>query len=302
MQFRRHQLLLIIGVGFILLASLVFFWPISKTSAQCGSQASSCKNCHETQNQDPVNNDGTGWHESHAFGDFCYLCHAGNQQSMEKEVAHSGMVPPLSDVQASCQSCHPNDLMEKAQVYASTLGVEIGTGGAEPPMSGTTPSESEAEQIPPAEPPASPMVVPSSEVIDYSAQYDQSVLGVKTINWGNIILWVMILTIVVGGGAFVYWNERRLRGLPLRFATKKEVQESEEILVVEGYSAEVTSLLPLLAKLNPVGIHSLRRLLQDPDQASDLLHSLSYLDPELIQRIRNLDRDSRAMLMALAGH
>jgi hypothetical protein len=301
MQYHRHQLLIIIGAGFILLAGLFYIWPASQTSAQCGSQASSCKNCHETQNQDPVNSDGTGWHESHAFGDFCYLCHAGNQQSMEKEASHSGMVPPLSDVKASCQSCHPNDLIEKAQVYAGTLGVEIGTGSAEPPMSDTTTGESESEQIPPAEPAAPSMIIPSSEVIDYSLQYDQTVLGIKTINWGNVILWIMILTIVVGAGGFVYWNERRLRGLPLSFAAKKDIPEAAEIPVVEGYSTEVTSLLPLIVQLNPVGIHSLRRLLQDPDQASDLLHSLSHLDPELIQRLRNLDRDSRALLMALAG-
>src|SRR5450759_1323790 len=58
-------ILLIIGMG-IWLASA------QPVHAQCGSQASSCKNCHETQGQMPVNNDGTAWHTQHAFGDFCY--------------------------------------------------------------------------------------------------------------------------------------------------------------------------------------------------------------------------------------
>ena len=60
----------------------VVAWP-RPASAQCGSSASSCKNCHEVQGQDAVNADGTGWHQSHAFGDFCYICHAGNNQSMD---------------------------------------------------------------------------------------------------------------------------------------------------------------------------------------------------------------------------
>ena len=86
-----------ITAGLLLILSIGFFFllPAQKVSAQCGSQASSCKNCHETQAQDPVNNDGTAWHASHAFGDFCYLCHAGNNQATDKTAAHTGMVDPL---------------------------------------------------------------------------------------------------------------------------------------------------------------------------------------------------------------
>ena len=118
-----------VAVGALLLLIAGFaFVGVKPAQAQCGSQASSCKNCHEVQGQDPVNADGTGWHQSHAFGDFCYICHAGNQQATDKVAAHEGMVAPLADVQASCQQCHANDLQERAQVYASALGVEIGSG------------------------------------------------------------------------------------------------------------------------------------------------------------------------------
>ena len=98
----------------------------SSVLAQCGSQISSCKNCHEVQEKKPVNTDGTPWHTSHAFGDFCYICHGGNQQATDETLAHSGMVDPLSDIKASCQSCHPSDYQTKAQVYATKLGVQIG--------------------------------------------------------------------------------------------------------------------------------------------------------------------------------
>ncbi len=109
---------------------MLFFLPPRSVSAQCGSQASSCKNCHETQAQDPVNNDGTAWHTQHAFGDFCYLCHAGNNQATDKVAAHTGLVSPLADIDASCKSCHPNDTLTFAQTYAATLGQTIGTGGS----------------------------------------------------------------------------------------------------------------------------------------------------------------------------
>ena len=75
---------------------------VSSVLAQCGSQVSSCKNCHEVQEKKPVNNDGTPWHTSHAFGDFCYICHGGNQQATDETAAHTGLVSPLSDIQASC--------------------------------------------------------------------------------------------------------------------------------------------------------------------------------------------------------
>ena len=112
MQHRKRLLLAPVGMGILLMTGMLLLWTSGDADAQCGSQASSCKNCHETQAQDPVNGDGTGWHVSHAFGDFCYLCHAGNNQSMDKAQAHTGMGAPMSDVQAACASCHPADLAE----------------------------------------------------------------------------------------------------------------------------------------------------------------------------------------------
>src|SRR5689334_14849568 len=119
---RLFALPMTIGV-LILLVSAIALIAAQPAKAQCGSQASSCKNCHEVQGQKSVNSDGTKWHQSHAFGDFCYICHGGNQQSTDKTAAHTGMAAPLSDVKASCQQCHPNDLDARAKVYADILGV-----------------------------------------------------------------------------------------------------------------------------------------------------------------------------------
>lgn len=127
-------------------------------------------------------------------------------------------------------------------------------------------------------------------------------LGEHPINWGNVILVVIILALLLGGGAFVYWNERRRRGLKGFFGSQSVHAPVEgQIPVVEGYSGEVTELLPLIAKLNPVGLHALKRILANPEQANEMLHALSHLDPELVKRVQSLDRDARALLMGLAG-
>jgi hypothetical protein len=146
------------------------------------------------------------------------------------------------------------------------------------------------------------IVVSQPGSIDYVQQYQQTVLGEHPINWGNVILVVIILAFLLGGGAFIYWNERRRRGLKGFFTSKApETPVEGQIPMVEGYSSEVTELLPLMAKLNPGGLHALKRILANPDQANEMLHALSHLDPELVKKVQTLDKDSRALLMALAG-
>jgi hypothetical protein len=305
MSLRKHQLFLLVGLSLLFLAALTLMWPSADAQAQCGSQASSCKNCHEVQAKDPVNNDGTGWHVSHAFGDFCYLCHAGNNQSLDEAAAHTGMVPPLSDIKAGCQGCHPGDLNERAQVYASALGVSLEAGGSAPgtgstPPSAAAPTAPEPEQVSEAEAPA--MVVDSGEVVDYNQRYEEVVIGKRPINWGNVILVVLILMLLVVGGVIVYINERKRRGLPIGKTQAAPVSGvGVEAPVVEGYSPEVTALLPQIAKLNPIGLHALKRLLENPDNANELLRNISKLDPELVNRLRTLDRPSRELLLAMSG-
>lgn len=301
MPTRRIRYLIPILLGAIIIASLWILLPATKTSAQCGSQASSCKNCHETQGQDPVNNDGTTWHTQHQQIDACVSCHAGNPQATDETQAHTGMVPWDSDVKAGCYSCHPDDYMQLAQQYATTLGVTLGAAGTAP--SGGTAEPTAAPTEPPETgPSAGGIVVSQQGTIDYVQQYQQTVLGEHPINWGNVIVVVLILAILFGGGAFIYWNERRLRGLKGFFPSKAARVTGEGVApVVEGYSSEVTELLPLMAKLNPIGLHALKHILTNPDQANEMLHALSHLDPELVRRVQALDKDSRALLMAMAG-
>jgi hypothetical protein len=254
-----------LGAGVILLAVIgaFFLLPARPASAQCGSQASSCKNCHETQAQDPVNNDGTTWHSQHAFGDFCYLCHAGNNQATDKTAAHTGLVAPLSDIGASCKSCHPTDLEARAKVYADTLGVQVGTGSTNN-QSATRPAA--ATSVAPVATQAP--VVLTADMIDYSQRYDEVALGKKPLNVGNIILAVILALMVLGGGFFVLQREGFI---------KVSFEDPKRVAVDKKYPADVVELLPEIIRLKPEARRSLHAILTKPAVAADLFGSIDRL-------------------------
>ena len=227
--------LLAAGLALLITVGVFFLLPAQPVSAQCGSQASSCKNCHETQAKDPVNNDGTAWHTSHAFGDFCYLCHAGNNQATDKTAAHTGMVDPLKDIVSACKSCHAADYQAKAQIYATTLGVTIASGSAAPTQAASA-SQPGASNTPaaPAAPPSAPAAsVPAANMVDYTQRYAETVLGQKPVNVGNVILIVMIAAMLLGGGYFVLSREHLIK---VSFQETKQIEGS--------YPADVVEMVP----------------------------------------------------------
>jgi len=313
-QNKTHATLWILFIGGLILF-LGLMVPQS-AQAQCGSSASSCKNCHEVQGEDPVNSDGTSWHQAHAFGDFCEFCHAGNVQATDKESAHVGMEAPLDNVQVSCGNCHAADLDERANVYAVALGVEIGSGGGsgsgtQPPADGggdaggggetaVAPPTSSSDSGSTSNAPSAPigLVVDDPNVIDYVARYNETVLGVKTVNWGNRILIGLIIITLVGGGGFVLWNERR-KGQHTIPVTETVLAEQRQNY--PDYPPSVVALLPRLAQLPPEALQDLYQFLADPVKASSLLHDLVRLQPDLIRQVRELDRESQALLLALAS-
>lgn len=284
MLHRKSSRALLFGGLLIFTASLLL--PAAPTEAQCGTQASSCKSCHEVQGELPVNADGTGWHESHAFGDFCYICHAGNQQAMEADAAHEGMVPPLSDVKASCQMCHAEDLDARAQVYAALLNVELSSGsassgsvaptnepssddfwGGEPAAPTSAPAEAAASPVPVEDEQAadclpldSALVVDDASMVDYVQRYEEIVLGKTPTNWGNVALIAMIGLLVVGGGGFVVLNEIRVN------------LAAGEMRKAEGeYPADVVEMLPALANLKTQTRRALKKILDNPQKSDKVL-------------------------------
>jgi hypothetical protein len=266
---RSLRSIVLISSGVILLFVALALLPTGHAEAQCGSQASSCKNCHEVQGQDPVNSVGE-WHTQHAFGDFCAFCHAGNVQATDEATAHTGMVDPLSDANASCAQCHPNDLPAKAKVYADILGVEVnttasGSQGASPaaPPAGSAPAQASAEAAAPAQ-----LGQPQSnaDLVDYVERYNEQVLGKQPTNWGNVILLGLIAVVLVGGGTYVVHNEGLIR-----------VSVKDTMPIEQEYPADVVEMVPMIAKLKPSARKSLRRLMHDREAAEALLSSLDKI-------------------------
>ena len=253
-----------LAVGLLLVIGNVILLAQSEpVSAQCGSQASSCKNCHEVQGEDPVNSDGTSWHEAHAFGDFCYICHAGNSQATNKDEAHQGMVDPMEDVKASCQQCHVDDLMDRAQVYADALGVEIGTGtasaaGGEAASSDENTSSGVGLMAP------TELEVDDPNLVDYVQRYEEIAHGTP-INVGNVIVASLIGLIVLGGGAFVIYNEGWL---------------GVDYESVDEYPADVVEILPKVTKLPPPTRKKLEKALEDPEKVEKILSELDDSEGE----------------------
>lgn len=258
---RKFIFTIFLAMGVLLIASGVWLATANPVNAQCGSAASSCKNCHEVQGELPVNNDGTAWHTSHAFGDFCYICHAGNQQVKDEAGAHTGMVPPLSDVKASCIQCHPNDLQDRAQVYATALGIEI--GGEAPPDTSVTSSTTspESENQPSANMPSTTELdVNDPNLVNYVQNYDQIVLGKNPTNWGNVILIVMIGMLAIGGGGFVIINEKLVK---VSFGETKKAEDE--------FPVEVIEMLPAISRLKSKSRRSLKNILDNPKKAEEVL-------------------------------
>ncbi len=261
MSKRKSYLLMFFGGIVFLLFSALWLWTAQPVGAQCGSSASSCKNCHEVQGELPVNNDGTGWHQSHAFGDFCYICHAGNNQSMDKAEAHTGLVPPLADIQASCQQCHFDDLEARAQVYATALGVEIGAGAETTSADPAPATEAPASTNPSASAPATTELdVDDPNLVDYAQRYNEIVLGKRPVNWGNVILIVMIGMLAVGGGGFVIVNEKLVK---VSFGDTRTVEGE--------YPGDVVDMLPAIAGLKPQARKNLKNILDNPKKTEKIL-------------------------------
>ncbi len=257
-----------------ILASVAIFWTASTAEAQCGTQASSCKNCHETQGKKPVNNDGKAWHKSHAFGDFCQFCHAGNVQSMDQTEAHKGMAKPLADAKLSCSACHQKDYVEKAQVYAAALGVTLrvnngNTPTVTPPTAAPTNSVANTISAQSSAPRQAALPPSSPEIVDYVKRYNEEVLGQRETNWGGVTVWVLIGAMLIGSGALVSHN---FGWVHFSFKETKAIKGE--------FPSDVADMIPELTRLKPHARQSLRRLLRKPEAAAEVLTALDKLNSD----------------------
>jgi hypothetical protein len=182
-------------IGIFVLALGVIVWALtpSTVTAQCGENPppkSSCITCHEKE--DPVYQNGE-WHGIHALKDCCTNCHGGNCSTMDKELAHEGLVAhPLEDIYTNCYYCHPSDYQARAERFAVILGV--------------TPSSSPTATPFPVGPVAeNPIVIlPSLTSASFSLPFWIPVLG------GFTFLFILILVLGI-----VFYRLRNQRHSPV---------------------------------------------------------------------------------------
>jgi hypothetical protein len=102
--------------------------------------------------------------------------------------------------------------------------------------------------------------VDDPNLVDYAQRYDEIVLGRRPVNWGNVILIVMIGVLVVGGGGFVIANERLVK---VSFGDTKKVEGE--------YPSDVVEMLPAIAGLKPPARKSLKNILENPGKTEKVL-------------------------------
>jgi hypothetical protein len=284
--------------------------------AQCGSSVSSCKNCHEVKGQHPVNTKGE-WHTAHAFGDFCEFCHAGNVQATEKDAAHQGLVKPLDDVKASCQSCHPDDYMARAKKYAAALGVQVGTGGGGQGGS-APPSGGGSSSAPPAKPSKPSASAPSSkaaaavappsggEIIDYNQIYLQTreqEAHKGAMSKGDAILLTLIVLLALVFAGLVWHFER----IPDRFAAwwqaNMVLQPQAAGAGAMGGAVPLPGVPAEQGAPAPADVDWPAVLANRPELA-EILTALASADPETLTAMTNLVRNRPLGLRVLkaVGH
>lgn len=112
--------ILMLAAGSMLLFVALMMLTTTPVAAQCGSESSSCKTCHEVNGQLPVNQIGI-WHTDHNFEDYCTACHQGDEKSPTANAAHTDMVDVLASAEDNCSSCHANNYEDLMAVYVTAF-------------------------------------------------------------------------------------------------------------------------------------------------------------------------------------
>ena len=312
---RLLKLFVIVTMGLALSVTVLLAMPQPDVSAQCGSQASSCKSCHEVQGKDPVSKKGQ-WHIDHAANDYCEFCHAGNVQTTDQDKAHVGMVKPGDNLKASCGGMCHQDFQARADKYVAAGMQAAGAAGgaAQPPAAAPSGSQAPAAPAPaqaaPAQPVAlaqsKPAALPSSgQVIDFNQPKVNLDANPSTVNVGNIVLGVLVVLVLFVGVFVVARGEnafKRFAGWQAQPAVASAYRaplpgDWEELVKVKPELAEV---LPMLARADPTTINAIARVLSDSTHGSDALQALGKIDLKMIEDVRKLNRRERELLLALA--
>lgn len=145
----------------------------------------------------------------------------------------------------------------------------------------------------------------NSQIVDYARPSG----GIST---GNLIVGLLLAVTVIGGGAFVYWNEKRLRRLAVprstegyvTFETGSVTDQSGAAIAaapIDEMSPELAKLLPVLRSLDPRTLRALRIILSDRKRGEELLQALSLINFSVLEEMKRLDKRELSLLLALAS-
>ncbi len=207
-------LLVILGSGLLVTAGLML--SLQPVAAQCGSESTTCKSCHEVKATYSVNTVGV-WHTDHAADDFCADCHAGNASAADPALAHADMVVVLDET-ARCQTCHPDEAEALIATYQEALAAlpassapVVSAASADPLDAPVDPLDAPVD---PLDAPVStdPLDAPPATVQQTAAPVAAAaaeVVAEDAPNTGNQILVVLAEVLGVAGLGIVITLERR---------------------------------------------------------------------------------------------
>lgn len=309
----HNRALILITLACAAFFATAFLLLPRSAGAQCGSSASSCKNCHEVQAKAPVNTQGA-WHTQHAFGDFCEFCHAGNVKAKDQTAAHTGMVEPLADAQGSCQSCHPDNYMDRAQTYAAALGVTFGASGANANAtpaagaSGATNASNSGAATADNTTECGPALPTSGQVIDVNAVYAGLDEATKSMLGNAALLGLIGVVLVVLLG--LIWHFEKPLPRVMAYLKKSANAPVLQTVTPEGIiipippeaarQPEYRNLERALANSDAETVGAVSKLLQDRENAPKILKALSNMDLKMLAALSDSDPQTLEALLAFA--
>lgn len=301
---RFFKLLVIITIGLALPVIAWLAMPQPDASAQCGSQASSCKSCHEVQGKAPVSQKGQ-WHIDHAANDYCEFCHAGNVQATDKDKAHVGMVKPGDNLKASCGGMCHQDFAARADKY---IAAGMKAGGAAQPPAAPSGGQAPAATAPAAAAPSKPAALPptSGQIVDFNQPKPNLEVNPNRVNLGNIILGALVVVVLIAGAWIVFSGEGGAKKLAAWQAQPAVASAYHGTPLPDNWAdlvkvkPELAEVLPMLARSDSRTIKAIARVLADPAHGDEALQALGKIDLKLIEDVRRLGARERELLLALA--
>jgi hypothetical protein len=203
---------LLVLVGAILLSSGLLLATATPVTAQCGSDASSCKTCHEVNGEFPVADLGA-WHADHSFEDYCVNCHLGDDTTGDKNASHTGIIEVLADTETACATCHADNYDSLAAGYAEELASYISAAPAAPVDPLAVAAADDPLAVGAADDPLAvaaaddPLAVAAADAQPTTVETE--IIDDEPSNTGNQILVVLAEGLLVFGGGLIWFLERR---------------------------------------------------------------------------------------------